>query len=221
MEERSLGAPHGARVEISICTRCQAFWFDPFESLQLTPTSTLELLRLIADETAKKGGAAFRSEAYCPKCRSRLRLAHDRQRNTPFTYWKCERDHGRFTRFTEFLKEKEFVRVATPEQVEELRRSIRMIHCSNCGAPIDLARASSCGHCASPISMLDMRKMVDVADAAQAGPGRSGKPASDGRLSPELLEILTSNGKPGMGMRGPFSLVEWGMEAFVGWLTRR
>ena len=219
MEERTLGASLGARVEISICRRCHAFWFDPFESLQLTPASTLELLRLIADEVANAGGASLPSQLTCPHCRSRLRLAHDRQRNTPFTYWKCERDHGRFTRFTEFLKEKKFVRAATAEQVAELRRSIRMIHCSNCGAPIDLAAASSCGHCGAPISMLDLRKMVDVADAAHVRSGGSDKPGNAGGLSPELLEILSANGGP--RLRGPFSLVDWGMQAFVTWLTRR
>lgn len=219
MEERTLAASLGKNVDISICRHCHAFWFDPYESLQLTPDSTLELLRLIADETAKPGGASVPSDLTCPTCRTRLRLAHDRQRNTRFTYWKCERDHGRFTRFTEFLKEKELVRAASAEQIAELRKSIRMIHCSNCGAPIDLAGASACGHCAAPISMLDMRKMVDVADAARSIPARGEKAATGGRLSPELIEILSANGRP--RMRGSFSLVEWGLEAFVTWLTKR
>ena len=32
------------------------------------------------------------------------------------------------------------------------------VNCSNCGAPVDLARGSACGHCGSPLSMLDLEQ---------------------------------------------------------------
>ena len=222
MEERTVEAVLGARVDISVCRHCQAFWFDPFESRQITPESTLGLLRLIAEEAAKPGEGHFRSESYCPKCRARLRLAHDRQRNTTFTYWKCERDHGRFTRFAEFLKEKDFVRPLSAAQLVELRRNIRMINCSNCGAPIDLAKASACAHCASPVSMLDLGKMVDVANAAEVRRKMPDEKIPDGAFSPELLAILSSSRSPSSDRRmQSFGLVEWGLQAFVDWLTER
>ncbi len=33
-----------------------------------------------------------------------------------------------------------------------------MVNCSNCGAPIDLAKGSDCTHCGSPLSMLDLKQ---------------------------------------------------------------
>jgi hypothetical protein len=48
----------------------------------------------------------------------------------------------------DFLREKNFIRPLTPEQIAELRRNIQIVNCSNCGAPIDLARGAACGHCA-------------------------------------------------------------------------
>lgn len=35
---------------------------------------------------------------------------------------------------------------------------MQMVNCSNCGAPVDLARGSGCGHCGSPLSMLDVQQ---------------------------------------------------------------
>lgn len=58
----------------------------------------------------------------------------------------------------DFLKEKDFIRPLTPAQIAELRESLQVVNCSNCGAPIDLAKASDCGHCGSPLSMLDMQQ---------------------------------------------------------------
>src|SRR6185436_20316625 len=52
MQRLTLDAVLGKTVEVDACTQCRAFWFDPFESLHLTPVSTRSLFRLIA------GGAA-------------------------------------------------------------------------------------------------------------------------------------------------------------------
>ena len=74
----------------------------------------------------------------CARCDLRLIDTHDRQRDTPFRYWRCGRRHGRFITFFDFLREKDFVRPLTPAQVAELRAQVRSVNCSNCGAPIDL-----------------------------------------------------------------------------------
>ena len=80
------------------------------------------------------------------------------QRNTRFEYFRCPNDHGRLTTFFDFLKEKDFVRPLTPQQIAELRKNIQIVNCSNCGAPVDLAKGSDCAHCGSPLSMLDMHQ---------------------------------------------------------------
>ena len=155
MENMTLDAHLAAPVDIDVCTPCQAFWFDKYESLKLAAGSTLKLMRFIGERTApavKLGGESLN----CPRCTARLRFTNDLQRSTRFTYWRCEKDHGRFIRFFEFLKEKNFIRPLTPQQIAELRQNIQVLNCSNCGAPIELGKASSCAHCGSAVSMLDM-----------------------------------------------------------------
>ena len=52
------------------------------------------------------------------------------------------------------------------------------MQCSSCGAPVDLAQGFECGHCGSPISVLDadaVEKTLRSLDEADAR--RSGDPA--------------------------------------------
>ena len=147
----------GRAVTIDLCGGCQAIWFDPRESLQLTPGATLMLFRVIGEHVAKP--QAIDSEtAKCPRCKARLRRTQDMQRTTRFEYFRCPHDHGRLTTFFDFLKEKDFVRPLTPAQITTLRESIQVVNCSNCGGPIDLARTTDCAHCGSPLSMLDLHQ---------------------------------------------------------------
>ena len=147
----------GRPVTIDLCEPCQAMWFDPRESLQLTPGATLMLFRVIGEHVAKP--QAIEAEtAKCPRCKARLRRTQDLQRSTRFEYFRCPHDHGRLTTFFDFLKEKDFIRPLTPLQIAELRQNIQVVNCSNCGAPIDLAQTSDCAHCGSPLSMLDMQQ---------------------------------------------------------------
>jgi len=147
----------GRPVTVDLCQPCQAIWFDPRESLQLTPGATLMLFRVIGEHVAKP--QAIEAEtAKCPRCKARLRRTQDLQRSTRFEYFRCPHDHGRLTTFFDFLKEKDFIRPLTPLQIAELRQNIQVVNCSSCGAPIDLAQTSDCGHCGSPLSMLDMQQ---------------------------------------------------------------
>jgi hypothetical protein len=157
MAAHTFEARLGRSVTIDLCPQCQFLWFDRGESIQLAPASTLMLFRIIGERTAR-GRRPSTSEMLCPRCRARLGLAHDRQRNTPFQYWRCAAGHGRLTSFFDFLREKDFIRPLSREQVEELRRSVAAVNCSNCGAPVDLARGSECGHCGSPLSVLDLEQ---------------------------------------------------------------
>lgn len=144
-------------VTIDLCDPCQSIWFDPRESLQLTPGATLSLFRIIGEHIAKPH-VPDGDTAKCPRCKARLRRTQDMQRATRFEYFRCPHDHGRLTTFFDFLKEKDFIRPLTPLQVAELRKSIQTVNCSNCGGPIDLAKASDCPHCGSPLSMLDTQQ---------------------------------------------------------------
>ncbi len=174
MSAQTFEAHLGRSVALDMCLDCQTIWFDHGESLQLSPASTLRLFRLIGDQGAKQR-RSFPSAPTCPRCGVALRLAHDRQRNTPFQYWRCPSGHGRLTSFFDFLREKSFIRVLSPKQIEELRRNVQMVNCSNCGAPIDLARGSACTHCGSPLSMLDVGQTKRLIEELQAA-DKTGKP---------------------------------------------
>jgi len=174
MKEHTLGGHLGRSVAIDVCRPCQSLWFDERENLQLTPGATLALFRLIGEHVAKPAGAAA-DTARCPRCRGRLRKTQDMQRATRFEYLRCPNGHGRLETFFDFLKEKDFVRPLTPAQIAKLRQTIQMVNCSNCGAPIDLARGSDCPHCGSPLSMLDLEQAETlVAQLREAD--RSDKP---------------------------------------------
>ena len=157
MSPHTVAGQLGRAVTIDICDPCQAIWFDPRESLQLTPGATLTLFRVIGEHVARPQPIEA-DTAKCPRCQARLRRTQDMQRSTRFEYFKCPHDHGRLTTFFDFLKEKDFIRPLTPLQIAELRKNLQAVNCSNCGAPIDLARRTDCGHCGSPLSMLDMKQ---------------------------------------------------------------
>jgi Zn-finger nucleic acid-binding protein len=165
---------HLARpVEVDLCEPCQCLWFDAQENLQLTPGATLALFRAIG-EHVRKPEPAPADLAKCPRCQARLRRTQDRQRATRFEYARCPNGHGRLSSFFEFLKEKDFVRPLSAAQIAELRKHVQSVNCSNCGAPVDLSAGAACGHCAAPLSMLDMHQAERL--IAQLREADRGKP---------------------------------------------
>jgi len=152
----------GAKVDLDLCGGCQVIWFDHLESLRLSPGATLSLFRMIG-EHKQMPPPPLVDPLKCPRCDLRLLLTHDRQRNTPFRYRRCAREHGRLITFFDFLREKDFVRPLSPRQLADLRANVQMINCSNCGAPVDLMRTSACAHCSTPLSMLDLNQIEKMA----------------------------------------------------------
>lgn len=175
MEEQTFDAHLGRAVAIDICFPCQLFWFDARESISLTPGATLALFRLMGDRVAS-AGVTHADVARCPRCRARLRRTSDMQRATRFEYWRCPQDHGRLISFFNFLREKDFIRPLTPQQVAELRAHVQTVNCSNCGSAIDVTTGAACAHCGSALSMLDLPQaerliaQLQKADAHGTGP---------------------------------------------------
>ena len=147
----------GSSVELDVCTVCQAFWFDRFKNLQLSPGAILNLMKFIS-EHPPVDTITLSQNMPCPYCGDQLTLVNDMQRATRFRYWRCENEHGRFIGFVDFLREKDFIRPLSAEQIEDLKQNIQIVNCSHCGAPIDLAKSSSCINCGSPISLLDLHQ---------------------------------------------------------------
>jgi DNA-directed RNA polymerase subunit RPC12/RpoP len=225
MREMPVDARMSAPIEIDLCEGCQAFWFDKYESLKLTAGSTLKLMRFIGDHAARSKELKTK-DLRCPRCTGRLRFTNDLQRNTRFTYWRCEKDHGRFIRFFEFLREKNFIRQLTAKEIEELRQNIQNVNCSNCGAPVDLAKASACGHCGSPISMLDMKQpeqlLAQLREASEPRPVNLALPLelAAARRHAEISFQGLASGPEWWSDASSSGLVQAGLSAVARWLTK-
>src|SRR5260370_36986054 len=103
---------------------------------------------------------------------------NDLQRNTPFRYWRCDRGDGRLITFFDFLREKSFIRPLSPQQIEELRRNVQSVNCSNCGGAAYLAKQSALAHCGAPLSIVDLKPTEEVtAQLTHAPRPRPSEPA--------------------------------------------
>jgi hypothetical protein len=230
MQEETFDAHLGRRVVIDICHACQSFWFDSYESSTLTPGSTLSLFRVIGEKISRpqRSNADL---AKCPRCKGRLRRTHDMQRTTRFEYLSCPNSHGRLTTFFDFLREKDFIRPLTPQQLDELKKSVHSVNCANCGAPVDLTIGSACGHCGSPLSMLDLKQAETLVAQLQKAEDRARQPI-DPTLPIELERVRRQTERNFIGFRdddvwstvlsasSELSLVNAGLNLVARWLNR-
>jgi Zn-finger nucleic acid-binding protein len=217
MTPLELEGRQGTSIEIDLCAGCRGFWFDQYESLRLSPGATLKLFTLMAEPGS--AGHPLPQTMRCPRCGAPLALTHDMQHTTKFQYWRCPGNHGHFIAFLEFLREKDFIHPLTPQQIALLRENVQTVNCSNCGGPIDLASESTCPHCGSALSMLDMKQMEQmVAQLKEAAQPRAVDPALPIALAREKLDTerhftaLTSGG-------GRESLVEAGVRLVAQWIN--
>jgi len=173
MTDWALDTRLGVPVTADVCPPCQAFWFDQGKDFQLSPRSTLQLMKYIGEHSSS-AKPVLRQDLMCPQCGSTLTLAHDIARSVRFTYWNCPNQHGHFISFFEFLKEKNFIHPLSPQELQKLRETIQTVNCSSCGAAIDLQTNSSCPFCHSPISILDLKEqqqmLAQLKEAAEPKP---------------------------------------------------
>ncbi len=185
MTPLALGARLGSTLDIDLCASCRAIWFDRYEDLQMAPAATLKVFGIISEQSSA-AATPLTGALRCPRCQGRLLLTHDIQRTTPFRYWRCDTGHGRLMAYIDFLREKDFIRPLTPQQLDELRQNVQIINCSNCGAAIDLAKDSVCAHCGSAVSMLDLPQMARTIGQLQTA--AAGYPADTNPVAPPARE---------------------------------
>jgi Transcription factor zinc-finger len=220
MQARRLDAHYGRTIELDLCHGCGLMWFDSRESIALTPGAVLRLFAAL-DERRAERHPLQRDTMSCPRCRRGLKATVDRQRTTPFSYWRCPDDHGRLTTFFDFLREKNFVRPLSPERLAELRSYTRTVNCSACGAPVDLARESACSHCRAPLSMLDPEQVQAVVRQLQAAEQR--RTTVDPTLAARLVEdrraleqaFRAPTDLRSLDLGGAFGVVEAGIAALA------
>jgi len=113
-----------------------------------------------------------------------------------------------------------------PADIEELKKNVRTVNCSNCGAPIDLQTSSACTHCGSAISILDMNQAQQtLAQLQKAAEPRPMDPALPFELEMANRDAERSFGPvkstPDMWSLGGNSLlVREVLDAVSKWLTR-
>jgi DNA-directed RNA polymerase subunit RPC12/RpoP len=174
MDRLALDGVYGPAIEVDICFACHGLWLDKRESLHLSPRGTLDLFKVL-HEHRDDPRHALEGRMPCPRCERRLSLHQDIGKGGRFSYYACPAGDGRFTPFSEFLKEKQFVRALSPLEQSRLRAEVKSVQCSSCGAPVDLVRGFKCGHCGSPITVLDANAVektlreLDAADARRSG----------------------------------------------------
>ncbi|MEO6277862.1 zf-TFIIB domain-containing protein [Roseateles sp.] len=154
MQLHVLPGQYSGEVEIDFCFGCQGIWFDHLENLKLAPAAVATVFKEIHHHRS----AAHRPLATalrCPECRGRLAQGFDLVRSGRFITHRCESRHGRFSSFASFMIEKGFVRQLTKPEIASIAAKVGVIHCSSCGAPVDLRREDACSHCRSPLSLLD------------------------------------------------------------------
>jgi hypothetical protein len=154
MHAQDLEHNYQGLVRVDLCFACAGIWFDHLASVQLAPAAVIELFKEIhSHRDATRQPLSARQN--CPRCSNALVLSYDLGKAGRFSYYRCLRDHGRFTPFFQFLREKQFVRSLTAVELQRVRLQVRQITCSECGAPIDLEHSSECQYCHAPVSFLD------------------------------------------------------------------
>jgi Zn-finger nucleic acid-binding protein len=177
MQLQTLPAHHGANVELDFCFGCQGIWFDHQENLKLSP----EAIATTFKEMHRRQGDKRRSLAdtlRCAECRARLVQGFDIVRSGRYITHRCPHGHGRFSSFSSFMIEKGFVRQLTRPEIADIAKQVGVIHCSSCGAPVDLRREDSCSHCRSALSLLDPQAVEQALQGYAQATARGPTPAS-------------------------------------------
>ena len=167
MESVALASHSGTPVEIDVCGPCHVIWFDHMESTSLSPGSVIELFKRI-HAARDVGRNLVKIMVGCPQCKTPLKSTTDLAKSGRFSYSRCPDGHGRLISFTQFLREKSFIRSLQPYEISALSVKVKQIRCSSCGGSISLETDIACTHCGSAISVLDEAAVEKALVALQA-----------------------------------------------------
>ena len=187
MQVHALPAQYNGVVEIDFCFGCHGIWFDHMENLKLAP----EAIATVFKEMHRHRDAPLApqpNQLSCPQCRAHLKQGFDLVRSGRFITHRCESRHGRFSTFSSFMIEKGFVRQLTRPEIADIARKVGVIHCSSCGAPVDLRKEDACSHCRSPLSLLDPQA-VEKALQQYAKPSSAGAAGAKPDIADALIAL--------------------------------
>ncbi len=171
MEIHRLPAVYSGEVEIDFCFSCQGIWFDQMENLKLAPEAIATMFKLMHGHRDEPH-LPLASTLQCPHCHGRLAQGVDIVRSGRYITHRCSNRHGRFSSFSSFMIEKGFVRQLTRPEIADIAKKVGTIHCSSCGAPVDLRKEDACSHCRSPLSLLDPQAVEKALQTYANAPSR-------------------------------------------------
>lgn len=187
----------GTPVTVDVCWPCHLIWFDHLESTSLSPGAVIDLFRQI--HAARNARDASRNlvamQLACPVCSTTLVNTSDLGKGGRFSYHRCPNGHGRAIAFTQFLREKNFIRSLLPGEIATLSVTVKQIRCSSCGGPISLEHDPSCRHCGSAISVLD-EAAVEKALTALHSKEQNRVAPDPARINELLTRSSTRGGAP-------------------------
>jgi hypothetical protein len=222
MTDWPLDGRQGTHITVDVCTACQAFWFDHHESLQLSPGSTLKLMKYIGEHSSTTK-PTLSNNLPCPRCGTSLSLSHDQVRTMRFAYWGCPAGDGRFLGFYDFLIAKNFIHALSPQEIQHLKENVQTVNCCNCGASIDLQTNSACPYCHSSISMLDMKQqqnmLAQLREAAEPRPLDPTLPLQLAQARVHMAALFENGDAQWWDDARSSDLVQAGLKLVSRWLT--
>lgn len=185
----TLAGNNGHPVELDLCFTCQGMWFDPQENLKLAPAGVADLFKMLHEQRdAPRQPLANASTMQCPRCMGGLTQGFDVVRSGRYITYRCGNGHGRFSPFASFMIEKGFVRMLTQPEIADLAKRLAVIHCTGCGAPVDIRKDVACPHCRSAFSLIDPAAV----EQALQGYAKATKAAATPVSAPDLADALIS-----------------------------
>ena len=180
----------GGSLELDLCFHCQGMWFDRHENLRLAPQAVVTLFQLLHSHQDEVR-SPMAQQLNCPRCRGTLEKGFDLVRTGRYVTYRCGAQHGRFSSFASFMVEKGFVRHLTEPEIEELAKRVDAIHCTGCGAPVDIRKDHACPYCRAAFSLIDpnaVAKAMEGYAKALANPSGGANGSSTG-LADALLAL--------------------------------
>lgn len=185
MHLQPLPGHDGATIELDLCFQCQGMWIDPQENLKLAPAGVAQLFKLLHDKRTE-AHQPLAVNVDCPRCSGPLTRGFDVVRSGRYITNRCGRGHGRFSAFSSFMIEKGFVRQLTRHEIADIAKQVAVIHCSSCGAPVDLRTDHACAHCRSALSLLD----PTAVERALQGYAKAAQPAGKTQQTHDVADAL-------------------------------
>ena len=156
----TLEGHYGQQHEVDLCPNCHLVWFDALESVRLSGLGWIGLLRQMHAVMGTPEPRVLKMPLACVRCSAELKPVHMLTRFGRSAAHECPKGHGHFQTFSLLLAERGLVRPLSPRDRRTLQTEQRPLTCLNCGAPVPPGKGDSCDHCASPLVVLDLQRLM-------------------------------------------------------------